>query len=90
MKFRKVESIEKNLYVFDGPVYTENGMISARTVKRTRANSREEAVQNIKKQFYAQLHIWPIIDASLVKIDNYKANETEHAKAVEPEQLKMF
>ena len=85
MKFRKVESIEKNLYIFDGPVYTENGMISPRTVKRTRANSREEAVQNIKKQFYAQLHIWPIIDASLVKIDTYNSSKNEPSKAVEPE-----
>ena len=89
MKFRKVEALEKELYIFDGPVYTDNGMISPRTVKRTRACSHAEAVQNIKKQFYAQLHIWPSFDASLVKIDTYKPKQKE-VKTAEPEQLKMF
>lgn len=89
MTFKVVEVFTKSRYIFDGPVYSENGLISGRSQKETRASSRQEAVDNIKKQFYAELGMNVIIDPNLVILTEISRNSPNRS-SYSGKQLTLF
>lgn len=68
MKFKLVETFEKQRYIYNGPVYSNNGLIASESNKSTYARSHKEAVNNILGQFCKELGFRPSIDFSLVKL----------------------
>ena len=69
MKFQLVESFDKIRYTYNGPVYSDNGLITEKTSKTTYANSKNEAIRNIKYQLYQEFGIRIDIDAARIKTE---------------------
>ena len=92
MKFKLVETFEKQRYTYNGPVYSNNGLIASESNKSTYARSHKEAVNNILGQFYKELGFRPSIDASLVKlvISNTKEEKSKIEYADGAEQISLF
>lgn len=96
MKFKLVESFDRQKYIYKGPVYSNNGLIAIESDKTTLARSKAEAVSNILGQFYKELGFRPSIDASLVKLVSVPVkaetkevkNNTEYADG--SEQISML
>lgn len=80
MKFKLVETFEKQRYIYNGPVYSNNGLIASESNKNTYARSHKEAVNNILGQFYKELGFRPSIDSSLVKLVTSSSNTTKEEK----------
>ena len=97
MKFKLIESFEKQKYIYKGPVYNNNGLIASESDRSTYARSHKEAVNNILGQFYKELGFRPSIDPSLVKLvtinSTVRVNKEEKPKteyADGSEQISLF
>lgn len=93
MKFKIVESLEKQKYIYSGPIYDRNDSeISSKSVFTTYARSFAEARRNILYQIRKKFGEGFINDAFL-KLDKLaKPSKELKIKPVkeDPKQLSMF
>ena len=93
MKFKIVESLEKQKYIYSGPIYDRNdNEISPRSEFVTFARSFAEARRNIIYQIKQKIGEGFINDAFLKLADTPKksSEKADKNKSNGPEQLSMF
>ena len=93
MKFKIVESLEKQKYIYSGPIYDRNDSeISHRSEFVTFARSFAEAKRNILYQIKQKIGVGFINDSllKLAEIAKKPAEKTDPNKINGAEQISMF
>ena len=93
MKFKIVESLEKQKYIYSGPIYDRyDNEISPKSVFMTYARSFAEAKRNILYQIKQKIGEGFINDSflKLVEAPKKPAEKTDSSKINGAEQLSMF
>ena len=93
MKFKIVESLEKQKYIYSGPIYDRNDSeISSKSEFVTFAKSSAEAKRNILYQIRNKVGEGFINNAylKLVEVPKKPAEKTDKNKIDGAEQLSMF